>query len=178
MINIALDTEDRSAVIEYLHSRNACLIEDDGTICCNPQCPTREHLVVFKSSNVFSYHDAINGLNAYLGATELWNTNRKLDPLFSHYTYDESDVILFSGGWPIKNTNRYMHGSISFRLRRMDGTQKPVWLQEEYNLLVRFIKKRTKKHSIVRGVNIYLSPSIDEKWQQGELKIFNLSKDY
>lgn len=171
MINIVLDTEDRSAVIEYLDTRNACLIEDDGTICRNPQCPTREHLVVFNNSNIFSYGDAINGLNAYFLATELWRINRKLDPLYSHYTYDESDVLLFSGGWPIKNSNRYMYGGIDFRPRYMDDTRKPDWLREEYKLLMRFIKKRTIKSS-THPLAIYVSPSIEEACQQGYMRIF------
>ena len=178
MIDFALDADDRSAVIEYLHTRNAYLIEEDGTICNNPHCPTHEHLVVFNNSTVFSYTDAINGLNPYFSAAELLNGNRKLEPTDKSYNYEEADVIVFGGGWPVKNSNRYMTGGISFRPRRIDGTKKPDWLQEEYKLLARFIKKRTIKHSIVKGLSIYLSLSIHEKWQLGELKIFNLSEDY
>lgn len=178
MIDFALDDQDRAAIIEYLQTRNAYLIEEDGTICCNPHCPTHEHLVVFSDSTVFFYNDAINGLNPYSSAAELLNGNRKFGPKDKSYNYEEADVIAFSGGWPVKNSNRYMTGGISFRPRRIDGTQKPDWLNEEYKLLAYFIKKRTIKHLVVKRFNIYLSPSIDEKWKHGELKIFNLSKDY
>ncbi len=171
MITIALDTEDRSAVIEYLRTRNACLIEDDGTVCSDPQCPTRTHLVIFDKSNVFSYHDATAGLKAFFPATELWTCDRKLDPVRSSSTYEESDAILFSGGWPIKNSNRYMYGCIDFRSYRLDGTRKPDWLPEEYKLLMRFIKKRTAKYHN-GAFPIYLSPSIEENRKQGKLELF------
>ena len=76
MIHTVLDIETCSALIEYLRTRNAYLTEEDGTICCNPKCSTREHYVLFEKSNVFSYHDANAGLNAYYPATELWTLGR------------------------------------------------------------------------------------------------------
>lgn len=168
MIHTVLDTETCSALIEYLRTRNAYLTEEDGTICCNPKCSTREHYVLFEKSNVFSYHDANAGLNAYYPATELWTHGRKID--HSSYAYAESDMLLFSNGWQIKGSTRYMSGYITFRPRHMDGTRKAEWLQEEYKLLMRFIKKRTIRYHDGVFYN-YLSPSIEETRRQGILNI-------
>ena len=174
MIAIALDTEDRAAVIDYLRTRNAYLIEDDGTICSNPECTAMEHYVAFENSNIFSYHDADNETGGYFKAAELWENGRKLDPLHSASTYFESDVIAFCGGWLVEKSKLYMTSGISRVPTYMNGARKPDWLQAEYKLLMRFIKKRTVKYSIAKNVSVYLSPSIEEKWKQGEIAIFNM----
>ena len=177
---IALDTEDRAAVIDYLHMRNAFLIERDGTICSNPECPTFDHVAIFDQSKVYSYYDAMNGLDPFFSATELKKGAHKLGLFDEIYTWKESDAILFGAGYPIKKSIEYMTGWIAIRSRRSDGTPKPDWLQNEYKLLIRFIKKRTVRYKITSTVCCYLSHSIEEKWKQGEISIFNMGlyKDY
>ena len=180
MILIILDTEDRAATIDYLRTRNACLVEDDITICENPECTASEHYVAFENSDVFSCHDADNETRGYFKAAALWKSGRKLDPLHSASTFFSSDLIAFCGGWLVEKENLYMNGGISYVPAYNNGKRKPAWFQEEYKLLARFIKKRTVKYPIAKNVSIYLSPSIEEKWKQGEIAIFNMGlyEDY
>lgn len=190
MIHIVLDSEDRSAVIDYLETRNAYLCEKDGTICKDPHCRTIEHLIVFKHSILVThsadireyinkdrfswipaYEKAVEESKEFLQAEELWKDGRKLVP----YQFDkgDSDVLYFMSGLPNKEGTTYGRGRLAFlHPTRMDGTRKPDWLQEEYKLLMRFIKKRTVKYFDGVLYN-YLSPSIEEKRQQGILEITN-----
>lgn len=188
MIHIVLDSKDLSAVIDYLETRNAYLCEQDGTICKDPHCRTLEHLIVFKHSILVTHSadireymkkDRFSWIPAYdkaveeskecVQAEELWKTGRKLEPIY--FKEADSDVLHFMSGLLNEEGNGFSCGRIAFlNPTRLDGTRKPDWLQQEYKLLMRFIKKRTVKYH--NGViYIYVSPSIEEKRQQGILKI-------
>lgn len=163
MIDMIAGKEGIDDILAFLKSRNAQVLDPDGTECYDPFCKKIEHLIAYPQSKVV-YEDEIQEPFVAFNGTVVNHPHT--------INYIESDVLLIDYGRKLsaQGHSYYSRGAITMKARKLSGEKKAEWLKHEYDLLKKFIQKSTHK-DLHLGFCVYLFPNVSVDIRENKIPL-------